>query len=40
MWEDYKLRPLQSVLAGDESAQWEATFNYLIGEPIDWTKVE
>jgi hypothetical protein len=40
MWEDYKLRPLQSVLAGDESLQWEDTFKYLVGEPIDWTKVE
>jgi hypothetical protein len=40
MWEDYKLRPLQSVLAGDESVQWEETFKYLVGEPIDWTKVE
>lgn len=40
MWEDYKLRPLKSVLAGDESAQWEETFNYLAGDPIDWAKVE
>jgi hypothetical protein len=40
MWEDYKLRPLKSVLAGDESAQWDETFKYLVGEPIDWSKIE
>jgi hypothetical protein len=40
MWEDYKLRSLDSVLAGEDSAQWDETFKYLVGEPIDWTRLE
>lgn len=39
MWEDYKVRPLSTVL-GDCKDQWQETFAYLTGETIDWSKVE
>ncbi len=40
MWEDYKSRPLSTVLSPEGKAQWANTFRYLAGEPIDWTPVE
>ncbi len=36
MWEDYKSRPLSTVLSPEGKAQWADTFRYLTGEPIDW----
>jgi hypothetical protein len=39
VWEDYKNRPLQSVLSPEGRQQYEATFNYLAGEPLDWKSV-
>ena len=39
MWEDYKARPLSTVLGPEGKEHWEATFRYLTGEPIDWTKI-
>jgi hypothetical protein len=40
MWEDYKARPLQAVLGDEGRQQWDSTFRYLAGEPIDWNLVE
>ena len=37
VWEDYKARPLQSVLQGECQKLYEPTFRYLVGEPIDWS---
>ncbi len=37
MWEDYKVRPLESVLSGEGLATYADTFRCLRGEPIDWT---
>lgn len=37
VWEDYKARPLEKVLAGDCSKMYESTFRYLVGEPVDWS---
>ena len=40
MWEDYKSRPLATVLSPGGKAHWADTFRYLTGEPIDWIPVE
>jgi hypothetical protein len=40
MWEDYKTRPLRSVLSPEGLEQYRSTFCYLIGEPIDWQAIE
>lgn len=40
MWDDYKVRPLESVLTGENAAQWAPTFRYLAGEPMDWKAIE
>jgi len=40
MWEDYKARPLETVLGDEGRQQWDSTFRYLTGEPIDWNTVE
>ena len=40
MWEDYKTKPLRSVLSPEGMAQYRSTFCYLIGEPIDWQAIE
>jgi len=39
MWEDVKARPLSSVFSEEGREQWEATFRYLAGEPIDWARL-
>jgi hypothetical protein len=36
MWEDYKTRPLSMVLGEEGRGQWDKTFRYLTGEPMDW----
>lgn len=38
-WEDYKARPLQSVLSDEGLAQYGDTFRYLVGDPIDWKRI-
>jgi len=38
MWDDYKARPLQSVLSQEGLDLYGATFRYLTGETIDWNK--
>jgi hypothetical protein len=39
MWEDYKARPLSSVLNPEGKEHWGDTLRYLVGEPIDWNKI-
>jgi len=36
MWEDYKARPLQTVLNPEGQQLYGNTFRYLMGDPIDW----
>jgi hypothetical protein len=38
-WQDFEVRPLEYVL-GEGFAQYEATFRYLAGEPIDWKNID
>jgi hypothetical protein len=40
MWDDYKLRPLSSVLSPEGLEQYGDTFNQLLGMPIDWKKIK
>jgi hypothetical protein len=35
-WEDYERWPLERVLGPDGQRSFGRTFNYLVGEPIDW----
>ncbi len=39
VWEDYKTRPLSVVLGPEGKSQYELTFRYLVGEPLDWKTV-
>ncbi|HSN94750.1 MAG TPA: hypothetical protein VLR89_06775 [Anaerolineaceae bacterium] len=36
--EDFKARPLRFVLNQQGQARYAQTFNYLVGEPLDWKK--
>ena len=39
MWEDYEQIPLAKVLSDEGRKEFEATFRYLIGEPLDWAAI-
>jgi len=39
LWEDFKTNPLSSVLGPEGCAQYEETFSYLSGIPLDWSTV-
>lgn len=39
LWEDYRARPLKAVLSEEGRQQYEDTFRYLLGEPIDWKSI-
>ena len=39
MWEDYRGRPLSAVLGEDCKHQYDRTFEYLVGKPLDWSKI-
>lgn len=39
VWEDYKTRPLATVLSEEGKSHYGATFRYLVGEPLDWNTV-
>ena len=39
MWEDYRARPLSAVLGEDCKHQYDRTFEYLVGKPLDWSKI-
>ena len=36
MWDDYEQNPLSKVLSPEGRKEYEATFRYFAGEPIDW----
>jgi capsule polysaccharide export protein KpsC/LpsZ len=39
VWEDYKTRPLSTVFSEEGRSQFEPTFSYLAGEPLDWKSI-
>ena len=39
MWDDYKLRPFNHVFNQRGKAEYQETFNFLLGRPIDWLKI-
>ncbi len=39
VWEDYRSRPLETVLSEDGLNQYGATFRSLLGEPVDWKTI-
>ncbi len=39
VWEDYRARPLDSVLSEEGMSQYGATFRSLLGEPVDWKSI-
>lgn len=39
VWDDYKARPLSSVLSEEGRAQYGETLRYLLGEPVDWKSI-
>ena len=40
LWNDYKLRPMRFVLGEEGRARYAETFRYLVGEPLDWAKID
>ncbi|GAP19957.1 hypothetical protein [Leptolinea tardivitalis] len=40
LWDDYKAHPLKSVVGPDHNTEFDATFRYLTGEPINWVSSE
>ncbi len=39
VWDDYKQRPLSQVCSPEGLEQYGKTFNYLVGDPIDWKAI-
>jgi hypothetical protein len=39
VWEDYQKRPIADVLNAENRKLYEPVFNYLAGEPLDWSKI-
>lgn len=39
VWDDYKTRPLSMVCGPEGMEQYGPTFQYLVGEPIDWRSI-
>ena len=39
LWDDYKARPLATVLSEEGQHQFGPTFRYLLGEPVDWKTI-
>lgn len=39
MWEDYEQNPLSKVLSKEGRKEFEMTFRYLAGEPLDWVAI-
>lgn len=39
VWDDYKARPLSTVLGPEGMEQYGETFRYLVGDPIDWRSI-
>ena len=39
LWEDYAKRPLSDVVKSKEWKQYKPAFDYLAGEPLDWSAI-
>jgi hypothetical protein len=39
-WDDYKVRPISQVCSPEGLKQYGNTFNYLVGDPIDWQSIQ
>ncbi|MCL4559654.1 MAG: hypothetical protein M1281_03435 [Chloroflexi bacterium] len=39
LWDDYNSRPMSAVLGPQGQEEYDATFRYLTGEPVDWQAV-
>jgi hypothetical protein len=39
LWDDYQARPLAAVLSPEGLEQYQETFRFLAGEPIDWKEI-
>jgi len=39
MWEDYEQNPLSKILSNERKKEFEMTFRYLAGEPLDWVAI-
>lgn len=39
MWDDYDKRPFSYVLSPEGQAEYDESFRYLLGEPMDWEKI-
>jgi len=39
MWEDYQARPLEKVFSPEGRDQYEETFRFLVGEPLNWANI-
>ncbi len=40
LWSDFKEYPMSSVLSPEGSAQYDQTFKYLSGSPLDWKTID
>jgi hypothetical protein len=39
VWDDFKLRPFNQVFNQRGRTEYQETFNFLLGRPIDWAKI-
>lgn len=39
VWDDFKQRPFNQVFSQRGKAEYQETFNFLLGRPIDWMKI-
>jgi len=39
VWEDFQQRPFNQVFSQRGRTQYQDTFDFLIGKPIDWEKI-
>ena len=39
MWDDYEKRPMSYVLSDKGQEEFSRTFDYMIGNPLDWNEI-
>ena len=39
MWEDYQAQPMTEVFKPENLEKYAQTFNWFLGEPMDWSKI-
>lgn len=39
VWDDFKQRPFSQVFSQRGKAEYQETFNFILGRPIDWAKI-